>query len=58
MRLPVPPLLRIILHQSRTIVFCLYIWGIVQRHMFAPDLIDNPDELIVLTFVRSLHKRG
>ena len=25
--------------------------------MFALDLIDNPDELIVLTFVRSLRKR-
>ena len=29
-----------------------------RRHMFALDLIDNPDELIVLTFVRSLRKRG
>ena len=53
-----PPLLRIFLHRSRTIVFCIYIWGIVRRHMFALDLIDNPDELIVLTFVRSLRKRG
>ena len=26
--------------------------------MFALDLIDNPDELIALTFVRNLRKRG
>ena len=48
-------LLCIVLLRSRTIMFIWYIWGIVQRHMFALDLIDNPDLLIVLPFVR---KRG
>ena len=48
--------------KSHYCVLFIYLWGggggggVVQRHMFALDLIDNPYYLIVLPFVRSLRK--